>query len=76
MQGRRRAVRLLTLTEAAEMLRISRTTAWRLVRRRELPAVRVGKQLRVAEEDLLAFLRSHREGMGQGGEGADMVERV
>jgi excisionase family DNA binding protein len=38
---------LLTVEEAAEQLRIGRTTAWRLVRTGELESVRIGTLRRV-----------------------------
>jgi excisionase family DNA binding protein len=38
---------LLTVREAAERLHVSRATAYRLIERGELPALRVGHQLRI-----------------------------
>lgn len=48
--------RLLTAAEVAEHLRVSTMTIYRLVRRGELPAVRVGRNYRVRESDLTAYL--------------------
>jgi excisionase family DNA binding protein len=47
---------LLTAAEVAEQLRVSTMTVYRLIRRGELPAVRVGRNYRVRERDLVAFL--------------------
>jgi len=47
---------LLTAAEVAEALRVSTMTVYRLIRRGELPAVRVGRNYRVRERDLEAFL--------------------
>jgi excisionase family DNA binding protein len=47
---------LLTLTEAAELLRVSRATAYRLVSAGELPALRVGHGLRVDRAELHQYL--------------------
>ncbi len=47
---------LLTAAEVAEQLRVSTMTVYRLIRRGELPAVRVGRNYRVRERDLIAFL--------------------
>jgi len=43
---------LLTLPEAAAYLRVSRTTVYRMVRRRELPHCRIGAQLRFLHGDV------------------------
>lgn len=43
---------LLTLPEAATYLRVSRTTVYRMVRRRELPHCRIGAQLRFFHDDV------------------------
>ncbi len=47
---------LLTLPEAAQVLRISRTQAYRLCQSGKLRAVRFGKLVRVSESDLLDFI--------------------
>ena len=51
------AIKMLTLADVAAELRISRTTAWRLVTGRELPAFRVGKGWRVLREELENFMQ-------------------
>jgi excisionase family DNA binding protein len=48
--------RLLTAGEVAEQLRVSTMTVYRLIRRGELPAVRVGRNYRVRVEDLDGYL--------------------
>ena len=48
--------RLLTAAEVADQFRVSTMTVYRLIRRGELPAVRVGRNYRVRERDLVAFL--------------------
>lgn len=48
--------RLLTAAEVAEDLRVSTMTVYRLIRRGELPAVRVGRNYRVRVADLEAYL--------------------
>lgn len=47
---------LLTAAEVAEDLRVSTMTVYRLIRRGELPAVRVGRNYRVRAADLEAYL--------------------
>ena len=54
--------RFLTVAEVASMMRVSSMTVYRLIKAGELPAVRVGKSYRVAEEDLDKYLaRSYTE---------------
>ena len=48
---------LLTAAEVAEQLRVSTMTIYRLIRRGELPAVRVGRNYRVRTQDLDHYLR-------------------
>jgi excisionase family DNA binding protein len=48
--------RLLTAHEVADALRVSTMTIYRLIRRGELPAVRVGRNYRVREADLYHYL--------------------
>lgn len=47
--------RFLTVEEAAEVLRLKRSTAYALIRRGQLPAVRLGRQIRVPGKALAAL---------------------
>jgi len=47
---------LLTVAEVAEVLRVSTMTVYRLIKAGELPAFRVGKNYRIQESELEAFL--------------------
>jgi excisionase family DNA binding protein len=53
---------LLTLEEVAGFLRVSKTSVYRLVERRELPFCRVGRTLRFSRTDLEAYLKARRVG--------------
>jgi excisionase family DNA binding protein len=48
--------RLLTAAEVADQLRVSTMTVYRLIRRGDLPAVRVGRNYRVRSSALDRFL--------------------
>jgi excisionase family DNA binding protein len=52
--------RLLTIPEVADRLRVPKQHAYELARR-ELPAVRFGKYVRVRVADLEAWVRRHRK---------------
>jgi excisionase family DNA binding protein len=54
-------LRLLTLSEAAELLQVSTRTLQRMIRRNDLPALKVGGQWRVRESQLAHWIR-FREG--------------
>lgn len=56
----RGAAQLLTLQEAAERLHVHYMTAYRWVRRGDLPAFKTGGRLRVRLEDLERFLAERR----------------
>lgn len=47
---------LLTVAEVAATMRVSNMTVYRLIKNGELPAVRVGKNYRLRDADLLRFL--------------------
>lgn len=47
---------VMTVEEAAELLGISRGLAYELVRRRELPAIRLGRRLVVPRRKLLSLI--------------------
>lgn len=54
---------LLTVEEAARQLHIGRTFAWELVRKGELPVVRLGRCVRVPQRALEAWIaRQVQEG--------------
>lgn len=55
---------ILTGQEARELLKISRSTLWKLTRERQIPAYRVGNgktsKLRYKKSELISFLNSNR----------------
>lgn len=51
---------LLTVAEAAELLRIDPYTVRRYVNRGELPAYRIGRELRIDPAELQAYLQGRR----------------
>lgn len=51
-----KAPRFLTVSEVAEVMRVSRMTVYRLIHAGELPAIRVGKSFRVPNEAVLQLL--------------------
>ena len=56
-----RLPRLLAVSEVAELLQVCSKTVRRWAERQELRTHRLGRQLRVAEEDLAAFLGQRRK---------------
>lgn len=51
--------RFLTAAEAAERIRVSKMTVYRLIKAGKLPAVQIGKAYRVREDDLEAYLNAN-----------------
>ncbi|HEV8565353.1 MAG TPA: helix-turn-helix domain-containing protein [Actinomycetota bacterium] len=49
-------VRLLTVNEVADLLRVSRMTVYRLIKQGDLPSFRVGRGYRLREEDVHSYL--------------------
>lgn len=45
----------LTIDELARWLRLPRSTTYDLVRRREIPAVKLGRHIRIPREHVLAL---------------------
>ena len=56
--------KLLSYQEAAEFLGVSDRTIWALVRRKQLTAVRFGRNVRIDPEDLKVFIRKAKDGQG------------
>jgi excisionase family DNA binding protein len=52
---------LLTVNEVAKILRVSNMTVYRLVKSRQLPAIRVGKNYRIKENDVDRYLNRGSE---------------
>ena len=50
----------LTPEDVAKQLKFSRTKVWRLIRTKQLPAMKIGKEYRVTQEDVWEFMRKHR----------------
>jgi excisionase family DNA binding protein len=44
--------RLLTVSEVADLLRVSRMTVYRSIKEGEMPALRVGRSYRLREDDV------------------------
>ncbi|HEY2918206.1 MAG TPA: helix-turn-helix domain-containing protein [Candidatus Binatia bacterium] len=61
MERELESLRLLTLSEAAQMLHVSTRTLQRMIRKNDLPAFKVGGQWRVRESQLAEWIR-FREG--------------
>jgi excisionase family DNA binding protein len=50
-------VRFLTVSEVAEVMRVSKMTVYRLIHSGEMPAVRFGRSYRVPESAVEQYLR-------------------
>ena len=48
---------LLTAQEAAELLKVKKATVYEMVKRGEIPAVKIGKQVRIDRNDLKKVLQ-------------------
>ena len=53
---------LLTISEVAEVCRVSTRTVRRWIKRGEMAAHRLGRQVRISEKDLKIFLRERWSG--------------
>ena len=56
-------IRLLTLSEAANLLQVSTRTLQRMIRNRELPAFKVGGQWRVRETQLRQWVENRESSL-------------
>lgn len=54
-----------TPEEIAQLLKVSKLTVYELIKKGELPAYKVGRQMRVDREDLEAYKWQSKRGMGQ-----------
>lgn len=54
------AIELLTLSEVAELLKVSDSSVRRLLHGRRIPFLKVGGSIRLSKEDLHSYLQSQR----------------
>ena len=60
MKKRSNKDRLVTVEEAAKLFTVSKPTVWRMLRARQLPAVRITKRTtRIKLSDIEAHIESH-----------------
>ena len=58
--------RLLTAKEVANILGVSRSKAYHMMRQREIPTITIGKNVRISNEDLEEYIRKNRVYNGDG----------
>ena len=56
--------RLLTIADLSDLLRVSRSTIYELIRRGELVPIRVSERIRFSPEDIDAYVERRREESG------------
>lgn len=57
--------RVLTLEEVAELLRVHRSTVYRLLRKREIPAFKMGADWRFNEASIESWIKRREAGGGR-----------
>lgn len=65
----------LTAAEVAEILRVSTKTVYKLIKEKSLPAVKVGRENRIAKSQLIDYLRQ-RERPGSNPKGIPLLGSV
>jgi len=53
--------KLLTRAEAQQVLRVSACTMFNLIRRQEIPAMKIGKSYRIRQSDLEHYISRQRQ---------------
>ena len=61
MEPNSESLRLLTLSEAAQVLHVSTKTLQRMIRSGDLPALKVGGQWRLRESQLIRWIESRED---------------
>ncbi len=51
---------IYTVPEVAEYLKISKSKLYTMVRKNQIPYIRIGKNVRIKEEDLIEWLEVRR----------------
>lgn len=57
---------LLTVSEVAAMMRVSKMTIYRLIKAEQLKAVRIGKNYRIRKQDVVSYLMKSSVGSDRG----------
>jgi excisionase family DNA binding protein len=57
---------ILTVPETAEILRVSKNTAYELVRQRRIPAIRLGRRILVPRHELENWITNEARTIGAG----------
>ena len=57
--------RLMTAGEVAEVLNLSRSKVYRMMRLKDIPTITIGKNVRVSFEDLQNYILKNREHKGE-----------
>ncbi|WP_378742917.1 helix-turn-helix domain-containing protein [Nocardia brasiliensis] len=57
---------LLTIAEAAAIMRVSKMIVYRLVHKGDLPAIREGRSLKVPEQAVYDYIREHGASLAAG----------
>ena len=57
--------RLMTAGEVAEVLNLSRSKVYRMMRLKDIPTITIGKNVRVSFEDLQNYIIRNREHKGE-----------
>ena len=53
---------ILTVKEACQILKVSKTTLYRIVREKEHKAIKVRKSIRIKKEDLISYIDNYGQG--------------
>jgi excisionase family DNA binding protein len=52
---------IVTVEELAEMLKIGRNTAYKLIRASIIKSVRVGRNIRIPKDEIIAYLTQNKD---------------
>lgn len=69
------SINLLTLAEVASILKVSKLTVHRMVKKGRLPAIKVGGRWRISESRLEEWLEQEEVGQALGANNKDQILR-
>lgn len=56
---------IYTVPEVAEYLKMSKSKVYYLIQRREIPYIKIGRNVRIRQEDLLKWLEKRSRPVGE-----------